>query len=211
MAVTPARAATFLATLRKTGSLSAAAAAASPHLMAKEKTRGGIASFREYARRNPDFAADVEAALTAIKGEMEALVFERARTPDEKPLFNPKTGELHYAVDHRNANDMLKLWLASHDPTKWAPKQSIRTDATVTHVGGGSLLGGAQWVIRPDDILLLDDPADQRHLIDLLSKIEDSRASATPPPPPLTRSYKGWGEGERQDALPGPEDATDAT
>lgn len=176
-AITPERAATFLDALRKTGSLHHAAAAASPHLVARGSKHCGVGSFREYARRNPEFAAEVEAALTAVIGEAEALLWDRAKTPDQKLVFNPKTGAEHVTEDRRNANQMLLAWLAAHRPEMWAPK--IKNDTTVTHVGN-PITSGAQWVIKPDDVLLLADPDDQRLLIALLEKIEDARADAPP-------------------------------
>jgi hypothetical protein len=209
MPITPEREDAFVDALLKTGSLSAAAAAASPHLVRRGSTRYGIATFRDHARRNPAFAARVEAALTEVRGKMESLVLERALTPDEKPVFNPKTGEMFVAVDRRNANVMLSLWLASHHPDKWAPKKNVQVDAKVQHTAN-SLTSGAQWVIKTDDILLLSDPAEQQQLIALLSKMEDARrereAQLPAPGQHPNRPYQGWGVDEPP-ALPAPEDA----
>jgi len=209
MPVTPERAAVFLDALRKTGSYHAAASAASPHLVRKGSGRYGVKSFRDYARRNPEFAAEVEMAMSEAVGRMEELLVERAMTPDERPVFNQKTGQLlGVQKDSRPANTMLALWLASHDPAKWAPKQHVKSDVTVTNTNT-DLTSGANYVIRPDDILLLPD-ADQRTLVELLTKIEAAReeqnADALPEP---RRPYdtSGWGhksEPAEAAALPGP-------
>ena len=139
--ITPERAAVFLKALRETGSYFAAAAAASPHLVAKGSKTCNVQSFREHARRNPEFAADVEAAMESVRGDMEALVLERAKTPDERPIFGKNGQLLGTQKDSRPANAMLALWLSSHDPSKWAPRQSIKSEVTVTNTDAG-LTGG---------------------------------------------------------------------
>jgi hypothetical protein len=198
MPITPERARVFVETLRQTGSYHAAAAAASPHLVKRGSRNFGVGSFREYARRNPEFAADVEAAMGEVRGRMESLVLERAMTPDEKPIFNQKTGQLlGVQKDTRNANQMLALWLASHDPATWATKQHIKTDVTVTN--NGELAAGANYVIRPNDILLLSD-AERASLIDLLSKIEELREPEALPEPKRDYNNQGWASDTR--ALP---------
>src|SRR5437773_11489741 len=68
MPITPERAEIFLDALRKTGSYNAAAAAASPHLVKRGSKHCSIRAFREYARRNPEFAMEVEAAMGEVRG-----------------------------------------------------------------------------------------------------------------------------------------------
>jgi len=202
--ITPERAATFLDALRKTGSYHAAAAAASPHLVRRGSRHCSVQTFREYARRNPEFAEAVEAAMGEVRGRMEALVIERALNPDEKPIFSQKTGELlGVAKDSRPANTMLALWLSSHDAAKWAPKQHVKSDVTVTSVGS-DLTSGANYVIKPDDILLLGE-GDRAALIDLLTKIEEAREVEAPAAIPA-RPYnnQGWNS-DAAAALPAPE------
>lgn len=63
-------------------------------------------------------------------------------------------------------------------------EENVTVDATVTH-NGGSLTSGTQWVLKPEDILLLDNLDDQSALIDLLGKIEDARKAAEVPPEPV--------------------------
>jgi hypothetical protein len=205
MPITPERAEAFLIALRQTGSYSAAAAAASPHLAAKGSKSCGVGAFREYARRNPQFAEDVEAAMTAVKGEMEALVLERARTPDERPIFGKNGALLGVQKDSRPANQMLALWLSSHDPAKWAAKLSTKTEVTVTNTDG-SLTSGAAFIVKPADVLLLDE-ADRATLIDLLSKLEDRREETTPAVIDTKPYSMGWGPNAAPSRLPAPDDA----
>jgi hypothetical protein len=205
MPITPERAEAFLIALRETGSYSAAAAAASPHLAAKGSKSCSIGAFREYARRNPQFAENVEAAMTEVKGRMEALVLERAMTPDERPIFGKNGALLGVQKDSRPANQMLALWLASHDPGKWAAKQSIKSEVTVNNADG-SLTGGQAYIVKPADVLLLDE-ADRVKLIDLLSKLEDRREEANAPATIETKPYTmGWGPNAAPSRLPAPAD-----
>lgn len=90
--ITPERAEIFLDALRKTGSLHAAAAAASPHLVRRGSKHCSIGGFREYAKRNPEFATAVEACLTEVRGRMESLVLERALTPDPSRPYHQGWG-----------------------------------------------------------------------------------------------------------------------
>ena len=203
--ITPERADAFLKALRETGSYSAAAAAASPHLAAAGSKTCSVGAFREYARRNPQFAEDVEAAMTEVKGRMEALVLERAMTPDERPIFGKNGALLGVQKDSRPANQMLALWLASHDPGKWAAKQSIKSEVTVTN-NDASLTSGAAFIVKPADVLLLDE-ADRATLIDLLSKLEDRREEATPAVIETKPYTMGWGPNAAPSRLPAPDDA----
>jgi hypothetical protein len=191
--VTAERAQIFLETLKKTGSYYGAAAAASPHLVRRGSQHCSVGAFREYARRNPEFAQEVEAAMGEVRGRMEALVLERALNPDERPIFHPKTGNLlGIAKDSRPANQMLSLWLASHDPGKWAPKTHVKSDVTVTNTNS-DLTSGAHYIIKSDEILLLDD-SERVQLIALLEKIEHGREDNAGALPEPKRPYKqGWG------------------
>jgi hypothetical protein len=199
--ITPERAQVFLDALHKTGSYHAAAAIASPHLVRRGSKHCGVGTFREYARRNPEFAIAVEAAMGDVRGRMEALVLERAMNPDERPIFHPKTGELlGVAKDSRPANQMLSLWLSSHDPSKWAPKQHVKNDVTVTNTNG-DLTSGANYVIKADDILLLDD-TEREQLIGLLEKIESDRDADAAALPEPRRPYNNQGWGPQPAALP---------
>jgi hypothetical protein len=187
--ITPEVEDAFVEGLRMYGTLDAAARHARPHLVARGSKRCSVGTFREHARRHPEFAARVEDALSEYKGVIEATIHERAMTPDERPVFNPKSGELYLCVDHRNANQLLLAIAGRIDPASWAPKKNVSIDATVTHTG--SLTSGAQFVVKPDDILLLSDPAEQRLLIDLLVKIESARKSQEALPEPV-KPYGNW-------------------
>lgn len=116
----------FVEGLRTFGTFDAAARHARPHLAARGSKQCSIRSFREHARRNPDFAANCEEALSDFKGEMEALAVKRAKTVDRRPVFGKNGQFLGYEVNRRNANDMLKVVLAKIDPSAWAPKKMSR-------------------------------------------------------------------------------------
>ena len=185
------------------GTFDSAARHARPHLAARGSKRCSLAAFREHARRNPDFAAKCEEALSDFKGEMEALAVQRAKTVDTRPHYDKNGNLLGIEENRRNANDMLKVVLARIDPSAWAPKRNVTVDATVTH-NEAKLTGGAAYIVKPDDMLLLD-ATEQRTLIDLLSKIEDARKALEPPTEPI-RPYGTWQD--HPAALPAPENSS---
>lgn len=157
----------FLKVLRETGSMSAAASAASPS--AKTRT-GALSSFRTAMKLDPHFAQEVADAKEEALGRVETLVMERAITPDERPVFS--RGELvAWAKDHRGANQMLLRVLEALAPEKWAPKKNISGDIAHTH-DHRSAGDQAMFVLEPRHVLLLDEQ-EQELLLALLGRVRD--------------------------------------
>jgi hypothetical protein len=202
LAVTPEVQDKFVEGLKLHGTFDAAARHARPHLVARGSKHCSVGTFREHARRNPDFAARCEEALSDFKGEMEALAVERAKTVDTRPHYDKNGNFLGVEENRRNANDMLKVVLARIDPSAWAPKRNVNIDATVTH-NDAKLTGGAAYVVKPDDMMLLDEDK-RRLLVSLLVEMEEARKAALPEPEPI-RPYGTWKD--HPAALPAPENA----
>lgn len=100
----------FIDTLRKTGVFAAAGRAASPH--SKHRT-GCYSSFRGEMQRNPDFAAEVAAAISEAKSNISADMIENAevRAKTIPPAITPSAKRER----HRYTERRLK---ASHDLSK---------------------------------------------------------------------------------------------
>jgi hypothetical protein len=174
----------FLETLRQTGSLRWAATIASPHLAgdpARDPRRGGkghgFESFRDAMRRDPVFAAEVEAALAHALGTAEKLLAERMLTPDTRPIVDKNGNVVAVATDHRNANALLLRFLERHDPG-WAPRKNVSGEIAHQHQHTHELAAAEPgYTITARDIRALPEDK-QRLLLSLLDEIEDNKETA---------------------------------
>ena len=153
----------FLDHLAKGASLVTAARAASPHCTGHDFGLGG---FTALARRDPEFAAEMEQAQLAALGEVEDEIRRRAMNPPTRPVWHK--GELVGHYEDRSSSDRLLVRLAERlDPDHWAPQSKIKSEVDV-------VVRGAMLAIQPHDVMLLDD-ADQEAFVRLLTKIADRR------------------------------------
>lgn len=174
----------FLETLRQTGSLRWAATIASPHLSGdptRDPRRGGkghgFESFRDAMRRDPVFAAEVEAALAHALGTAEKLLAERMLTPDTRPLLDKNGNVVAVATDHRNANTLLLRFLERHDHS-WAPRKNIAGQIEHQHQHTHELAAAQPgYTVTAADIRALPEEK-QRQLLALLDEIEDNKEPA---------------------------------
>lgn len=180
------RRAVFLKVLSETGSMVAAAAAASPHLdQNRTHARPGYESFRDLIRRDPEFSERVQEAKTSALGRVEEEISRRAFTPDERPIFGKDGALLGVQTDHRNANGMLLRLAERLDPT-WAPRKHHEVQGKVAH----EHVHDHRYVfeLRSEHVLLLEEE-DRSLLLDLLDKIhlrltnDDERRQLPAPPP----------------------------
>ena len=163
----------FLKVLRETGSMSAAAVAASPSCRTRS---GALASIRTAAHLDPHFAQQIEDAKSEAIGRVEQLIMERALTPDERPVFSK--GELKgFAKDHRGANQMLLRVAESLAPERWAPKKNLSGEIAHTHEH--SHASGAVFVLEPRHILMLAEE-EQDLLLGLLGRLRDQLGEEEP-------------------------------
>jgi hypothetical protein len=159
-ALTDARKKTFLKVLAETGSPTAAASAATPW---SKHRQGGLASFRDEARRDVEFAAAWERAQQKALAAVEQEIVRRAMQPPRRAVWHK--GELVGWTEDRNSSDKLLLRLAARLDPQWRERttvdQNVQVQATV-------------FAITPQDVLLLAE--DERDLlVNLLDKIANIR------------------------------------
>jgi hypothetical protein len=158
--LTEERKALFLKTLAATGSAIAAASAATPW---STHPAGGVNTFRDEARRDPEFAAAWQRAQEQALAEVEQEIYRRAMNPPERPVWHQ--GQVKGFVEDRNSSDKLLLRLAARLDPAWREHTSIEQSVTVQ----ASVLN-----IMPQDILLLTR-MEQELFVDLLRKIAEAR------------------------------------
>lgn len=144
----------FLDVLRDTGVFDWAALQASP---GRTKT-GAASTFRTAMYRDPEFAAEVEAARAEALSRLEKTAYERGLHGHQRPIY--QRGRL---VGHETVYDnaLLLRVLARYD-SRWAAKSRI--EGHITH-------DVRQLVLTPDDILLLA-PQKRDSLLRLLEEID---------------------------------------
>ena len=161
----------FLKTLAATGSAIAAASAATPW---STHPAGGINTFRDEARRDPEFAAAWQRAQEQALAEVEQEIYRRAMNPPERPVWHQ--GEVKGFVEDRNSADKLLLRLAARLDPAWREHTSIEQSVTVQ----ASVLN-----IMPQDILRLARE-EQEMFVELLRKIADARGEVADGVPELS-------------------------
>lgn len=175
--ISKARRDVFLNVLAETGSRSAAAAAASPHLDGGNGDRPGYESFRDLWKRDPEFALAVQRAETQALGRVESEIAHRAFTLDERPIFDRQGNKIGVQTDSRPANQMLLRLAERLAPQTWAQRKHHEIDGKVTHDHQHSM---AVATLEPSDVLLLE-PEEQTELIRLVQKIADRKSECSGP------------------------------
>jgi hypothetical protein len=170
-AVTQARKDKYLAALRKCGSHSVAARAASPHLPDKEegrKGRVGYQTFLDLRKSDPAFAVACEEAQADCLASVEAAITDRALNPPKRPVIG-KDGQIVGYYEDRNSSDRLLVTLAKKlNREDWGDKATIDHNVNVK---------GAILSIQPSDVLLLD-PKDQERFLAMCEQIADRKGEA---------------------------------
>jgi len=151
----------FLEELSRTGSVTAAARAASPHSVGHD---GGLAGFSGLAQRDLNFAGALEGAMEKALGDVEKEIHRRAMNPPKRPVWH--RGEIVGEYEDRNSSDKMLLRLAEKlNPDGWAPQSRVKTEVDVH---------GVMLAIRPEDVFLLE-PLEQNTFIQLIDRIADLR------------------------------------
>lgn len=156
----------FLESLRETGSIHRAAAAATPH--GTSKTEPGRSAFRELRQRDPDFELQVQEAIQDFLGKAEALVAERAFAPEVRRHYDRQGNLVGEDESYREANRLLTRVLAKHDPS-WRESKNI--DSTLQVSGGVS---HDHLQLKMADLIHLSKP-EQQQLLGLLEKVHAAR------------------------------------
>lgn len=170
--VTPQRKALFLRELERTGSVCAAARAATPH---RTEVHGGLSSFRDAAKKDPNFALAIENAKQAALGRLEALAMKLAEEGDIRPIFDKQGRRLG---EERRHDSRLVLAVLGRLSDEWVPARRVEHSGQVSNLALSVAL-----TITPADLLLL--PAEKRvALTEILGDLGELKARAALPPPP---------------------------
>ncbi|MEQ8769224.1 MAG: hypothetical protein RIB60_01810 [Phycisphaerales bacterium] len=180
----------FLEVLATTGSMQAAAAAASPHCTGR---RPGYETFRDLIRSDPSFAEAVAEARQRALGRVEEEIARRAFAPDERPIFGKDGKLLGVQSDHRNANTLLLRLAERLDPEAWTPKKHL--SGTVSHQHEHS--HAVMFALEARHVLLLE-PHDQEALMSLLGRLRERLAMEAPSERPAAIAGPGTGHHESE-------------
>jgi hypothetical protein len=167
----------FLKVLAETGSRSAAAAAASPHLDGGSGDRPGYESFRDLWKRDPEFLLEVQSAETQALGRVESEIARRAFAPDERPIFDRQGNKIGVQVDSRPANQLLLRLAERLAPGTWAQRKHHEIEGKIAHDHQHSV---AVATLEPADVLLLE-PDEQDELLRLVGKIAELKSGTDKP------------------------------
>jgi hypothetical protein len=173
------RRAVFLATLAKTGSMTAAAAAATPWAVGR---KCGLESFRDLSKRDPAFAVEVEEARAAALGRVEQAIAERAVEGVDEPVYQKGAR----CGLRKVYSDTLLLRLAARlAPESWSERQRTELSGSVGVVASRS---DGFLSISASDVLLLSEDK-QQQLAELVEEVgrlkerDDGRAIQKLPVP----------------------------
>ena len=162
------RRAVFLRTLAETGLFRAAARAASPHA---DPNSGAVNSFRDLAKRDATFAAQVAEARAEANERLEAEAHRRAVEGIREPVFQKGRqafdSEGRPAFIVRYSDNLLLRLLERRDPDAWSQHRKIEHS-------GSAIPAGAVAYIAASDIRHLDD-RDVEDLHRILTKLSARR------------------------------------
>lgn len=163
----------FLEVLSETGSVAAACRASASD---SHGERAAKSTINDAIRRDPDFAAAVDAAKQAALGKVEEEIVRRAFNPPQTPVVD-RNGNV---VGHRTetmSSDRLLLRIASKlDPESWAErrKNELNVSGTIQH-----------QAYTLDATLVAQLPRERQELLiellDELAEIEQARAQNLDP------------------------------
>jgi hypothetical protein len=175
--VTAERKRVFIKVLAETGSRSAAAAAASPHLDGGGGDRPGYESFRDLWKRDPEFLLQLQRAETQALGRVESEIAKRAFTLDERPIFDRQGNKIGVQTDSRPANQMLLRLAERLAPQTWQQRKHHEIEGKIAHDHQHSV---AVATLEPSDVLLLE-PDEQDELLRLVGRIAELKSGDQKP------------------------------
>jgi hypothetical protein len=166
--LTEGRKRAFIAALRRTGSIRAAARLATP---GSATTHGPHTTFRDAIRRDPAFGAAVQDALDDALGSLEAEAMRRAVEGYQRPVY--QKGEL---VGHETvySDNMLLTLLRARAPETFSERRDVHVSGAVSHMHG-------VVTIAASDLLLLDDH-DRDTLMGVFNRLASAKGEAVAPP-----------------------------
>lgn len=162
------RKATFLKTLRETGVIQWAAAAASPYARSRSSASS---SFRSLMARDPIFKQQVLDAIEESNGRLQQEAWRRAVEGTEIAKYYHGERVIESdgspAVEKVYSDQLLALLLRSRLPDEFSDKKEVNVTGTLNHKHSALTL-------TLEDVEMLTD--DQRgKLVDILEKIATNR------------------------------------
>jgi hypothetical protein len=151
----------FLAALRATGSIRAAARRASPGSRSAEGPRS---TFRMALQRDPEFAAASQEALDDALGSLEAEAMRRAVEGYQRPIY--QKGQL-VGYETVFSDNMLLTLLRARAPEAYSERRDVHVTGTVSHLHGVLTIDVAE--------ISLLDPADRDALMGILDRLASAR------------------------------------
>jgi hypothetical protein len=119
----------YVDAIRETGSLKEAGRRASPHAKAPSY---GSSTWHDLRRRDPEFEAQVQQAISDFVGKAEAALTERAFEPETREHYSRDGQLISRETSHRESNKLLLRLLSRHDP-EWREKTSLNVSGSVSH------------------------------------------------------------------------------
>lgn len=166
MPITAARREAFLKTLAQTGSLRAACAASSPHSTGEQHASS---TWHDLRRRDPEFEAQVQAALDHFVGQAEREVVRRAYEPETRRHFAKDGRLMSEEQSWREANKLLMAALRRHSP-EWNERRQLEVEGRVQH---------SHYAIDPSLVMHLPRER-QELLVDLLDEMSQIEQGLDP-------------------------------
>lgn len=162
--LTPKRKEVFLKVLAETGSVAAAASAATPWSRNK---MGGYATFRDAARRDPEFDLAWKRAEEEALAKVETEIMRRAMTPSRRPVFSK--GQLVAYTDEYD-NRLLVTLARRLNPAAWTEKQRIEHQGSVEHTHHHGVI-----LLSASDVMLLSGEHRESlvHLLELVAQAKE--------------------------------------
>jgi hypothetical protein len=164
MKLTKGRKEAFLAALRTTGSIRAAARRATP---GNKSIDGPHSTFRMALQRDPDFAAAAQEAMDDALGGLEAEAMRRAVEGYKRPIY--QKGEL-VGYETVYSDNMLLTLLRARAPESYSDRRDVHVTGSVSHVHGVLTIDAA-------DLLLLDE-RDRAILVQVLEKLSEAKGES---------------------------------
>ena len=155
----------YIKVLADTGSHSAAARAASPHLAESPSATPGYSTFRDLRRVDPDFAAQCDEAIAAALGRVEDEIVRRSFEVDKRPIFDRQGQKIGEQVDSRPANQLLLRLAEKLNPDDWAPRKHATVEAKHQHTHRHE--HEVSFELRPEHIAMLPEERQRQFVNDL--------------------------------------------
>ena len=169
--LTATRKRAFLDELRRHGIAAESARVASPHSRARH---GAASTFRQERQRDPQFAADWDAAVEEADARLLMEAHRRAVEGTERGIFQrgtqATTAEGKPATEVQYSDRLMELLLKARFPNEFIERRAVEHSGSV----GQDI---RVLSITPGDLIVLN-PVQRDHLRGILTSIADARGES---------------------------------